>query len=188
MVYKQVIGRSHGTALKETCTGGHRSPGGRRGSSQRSWRNLTRGGAVEEMSRCLPGGKVGKERKTTESHLVLGSGCGESACNKSHKGKGSPEKPAGRRIYYLSEVFGKSLGSYVIGMLRISKHSSHTHWQSAPRTMWVTAELCLTLSPLGAHMHGADRQADHPRYLSFSFSLSPHPQISFSWVSKVDFL
>lgn len=72
---------------------------------------------MEEMSRCLPGGKVGKERKTMESHLVLGSGCGESACNKSHTVKGSPEKPAGRRIYYLLEVFGKGLGSYVIGML-----------------------------------------------------------------------
>ena len=35
----------------------------------------------------------------------------------SHTVKGNPEKPAGRWIYHLSEVFGKGSGSYVIGML-----------------------------------------------------------------------
>lgn len=105
------------------------------------------------------------------------SGSGESACNKSHTVKGNPEKPSGRCIYHLSEVFGKGSGSYVIGMLQISKHSRHTPWRGAPGTMWVTAEPCPPFSPRSTRA-GADRQADCPRYSSFSFCLSPHPQIS----------
>ena len=96
----------------------------------------------------------------------------------SHRVKGNPEKRAGRWIYHLSEVFGKGSGSYVRGMLQVSKHSCHTHWQGAPRTMWVTAEPCHPFSPGSTHAWRRQAGRSPTRFIFLLLSLSPPPNLS----------
>lgn len=155
---------------------GYRGSGGRKGSSQRRWRKLTWGGAVQEMSRCLPGGKVGKESKTMESHLVLGSGSGESACNKSHSQR-QPWKAC-------REMDIPSLGNLWEGFRQlchrnvVSKQALSSHWQGAPRTMWVTAEPCHPFSPGITHAWRRQAGRSPMLFIFLLLSLSPPPNLS----------